>query len=280
MTALTIPDTTQLDTRASGIEAQAASLVVHNEATANDAAGMLGLVAAAKREVEQQRVDLVKPLNDHVKKINDKFRPLLARLEALDGLLRGKVSSWRRAEQEKVEAARREAEEARRKAEAEERARLEAVAQAEREQRETAERAERARRDAEEAQRRAAEAEGKKAKALAAKLAAEAAERQRVADEKARAAEAAKLAADAAQAQAEADAVFADAPAPVPVAPPKTIGGVTARRRWVFEVVEPLKVPRAFLRVEEKLIRAAVADGVREIAGVHIYETEDLAVHA
>ena len=43
-------------------------------------------------------------------------------------------------------------------------------------------------------------------------------------------------------------------------------------------VVDPMTVPREYLVVDEKAIRAAVRAGVREIAGVRIYEDVEMAV--
>lgn len=58
----------------------------------------------------------------------------------------------------------------------------------------------------------------------------------------------------------------------------KTDNGTTSlRMRWTFQVVDPAQIPRDFLAVDEKKIRAAVAQGAREIPGVSIYEEETLA---
>ena len=51
---------------------------------------------------------------------------------------------------------------------------------------------------------------------------------------------------------------------------------MTERERWVFSVEDPAQVPREYLCPDEKAIRAAVAAGVREIAGVAIYLEEGL----
>lgn len=50
------------------------------------------------------------------------------------------------------------------------------------------------------------------------------------------------------------------------------------RRRWVFEIENADSVPRGFLMVDEKKIRAAIADGVREIPGVRIFEETSVAI--
>ncbi len=43
-------------------------------------------------------------------------------------------------------------------------------------------------------------------------------------------------------------------------------------KTWTFKVVDPAQVPREFLTVDESAIRRAVKDGMRNIAGVEIYE--------
>lgn len=58
----------------------------------------------------------------------------------------------------------------------------------------------------------------------------------------------------------------------------KTDSGTTwTRPVWTFKVADPQLVPREFLCVDEKAIRAAIAKGVRDIAGVTIWQDEQLA---
>jgi hypothetical protein len=68
----------------------------------------------------------------------------------------------------------------------------------------------------------------------------------------------------------------------VPRAMPTTVktqaATTTTRKRWTFEVVAPDLVPPSYCTPDEKKIRAAVADGVREIPGVNVFETEELSV--
>lgn len=47
---------------------------------------------------------------------------------------------------------------------------------------------------------------------------------------------------------------------------------------WKFEVTDPAAVPREFLCVDEKLIRAAVNGGARDIPGVRIYDDVQVTV--
>jgi hypothetical protein len=53
-------------------------------------------------------------------------------------------------------------------------------------------------------------------------------------------------------------------------------GTVAAREVWRFEVVDAAQVPRSFCIPDERAIRAAVAAGVRQIAGVNIFQEEAL----
>lgn len=75
-------------------------------------------------------------------------------------------------------------------------------------------------------------------------------------------------------------------PIPIPVMPKQektfesTIAKATARTIWDFEIVDESKIPREFLMVNEKAIRAAIKAGVRNIPGVRIFQREELAVRA
>lgn len=79
-------------------------------------------------------------------------------------------------------------------------------------------------------------------------------------------------------------------PAPPPIvmptieAAPKTIqadmGTATTKTVWDFQIVDESQIPREYMVVDEKKIRAVVKAGVREIPGVKIYQTEQLAIRA
>ena len=53
------------------------------------------------------------------------------------------------------------------------------------------------------------------------------------------------------------------------------VAGVQLRKRWLFEVTDPDKVPREFLMVDERLIRAEVnaQEAAAKIPGVRIWST-------
>lgn len=85
----------------------------------------------------------------------------------------------------------------------------------------------------------------------------------------------------AAQAQAEAAGEALD-DRDLPVVPekemPKAEGTkITFKKIWSFRVTNPLSVPRKYLIVDDTAIRRAVAESVREIPGVEIYQEEVMA---
>lgn len=44
------------------------------------------------------------------------------------------------------------------------------------------------------------------------------------------------------------------------------------RKEWIFEITDPKKIPREYMKVDEQAIRKAVKAGIREIVGVRIYQ--------
>jgi hypothetical protein len=87
-----------------------------------------------------------------------------------------------------------------------------------------------------------------------------------------------KKAEDEAKKSADEGAPYVPVALAVPVTPevPKVTrtaeGSASQRKDWTFKVLDPDKVPRDYMVVDEKLIRKAVKGGVREIPGVEIYE--------
>ena len=53
---------------------------------------------------------------------------------------------------------------------------------------------------------------------------------------------------------------------------------VASRKRWTFRIADIKKVPREYMEVNEKVVRAAISSGLRTISGIEIYEEEGLAV--
>jgi cell fate (sporulation/competence/biofilm development) regulator YlbF (YheA/YmcA/DUF963 family) len=97
-----------------------------------------------------------------------------------------------------------------------------------------------------------------------------------------------KQEAEAKRAAARAEKKGVAAPPPPPPAivqtPEKTTrtdaGSASVRKVWRFEVIDESQVPREYLVVDEKKIRAVVKAGVRSIPGVRIYEDVDVAVRS
>lgn len=105
---------------------------------------------------------------------------------------------------------------------------------------------------------------------------------------------AAKAAAEAENERLRKEAEAFDEPAPVAVAPayvpPVAVKDVarvvsigtgnkaSASVRWEHRVVDPDKVPRQYLMVNDAAIKAAVKGGVRKIEGVEIFEAAKTAI--
>ncbi len=134
---------------------------------------------------------------------------------------------------------------------------------------------------------------------------AQAVEDRRIRTEQARlAAEEERVRAEQARLEAEAEAANAPPPpplppppptppvapapvpmrAPIPAAPEKTTRSVlattTIKKVWQYEITDADAVPREYLAVNEKKIAGVVRAGLRSIAGVRIFEAEQLAVRS
>lgn len=98
---------------ARGLVDNARDLVIVDEDSALVATRMLVSATGAKRKLEEQRIFLVKPLNDHVKDINTLFKEWIKPLDNADSILRRKLlefSQEQRRVYEKAEAERLEQE--------------------------------------------------------------------------------------------------------------------------------------------------------------------------
>ena len=118
------PEAEAMQQEATGIEASAQDLAVTDEQSLAVAGDMLGYVAGVRKRIEALRTSLVKPLNDHVRRINDLFKGYSAPLDRADAALRAKITAYH-AEQERL---RREEAERLRKLAEKEQARLERAA--------------------------------------------------------------------------------------------------------------------------------------------------------
>lgn len=213
-------------------------------------------ITGKRKQIEEMRLSLTRPLDESKKRIMDLFRAPTERLEQAEKLLRNGVLTYQQAEREKVEKARREAE-----------AKLAAErAEAERAQRE----AERAEREAREAALHGATVE------------------ERVA-----AVEAANQAAAAREEAAEKLELAAVAPMPVIAAAPKA-DGVSTRQTWKAQVTDfralVLAAAERAQRGDETLLAfltpdikalAGAARSMRNklsVPGVRVYAEESLSV--
>lgn len=64
---------------------------------------LLSDIVKIKRGAEERRQFFVKPLNDHVKAINDFFKNLLAPVEKADQIIRSKILNYRQREMKRIE---------------------------------------------------------------------------------------------------------------------------------------------------------------------------------
>jgi hypothetical protein len=77
------------------------------------------------------------------------------------------------------------------------------------------------------------------------------------------------------------DFVTPEPPKPVqPAEPAKTVrtgkGKATAAKKWVHSIIDSALVPREYLTVDEKAVKEAIKNGIREIPGIQIYQDEDI----
>lgn len=285
------------------IAQQAAEVQVRTGAEAQAAADLLTTFATDRRSIEEARTFIVKPLNEHVKAINARFKPHAEALAAAERVVKDKVLGFQAEEERRAreEQARLDAERAARERAAEdERRRVEAEARAEREAaaREAA-KAEAEAREADRLRREQLDADAQARRTRIAKLDDEPLRRiaeggssdapmaQEELAQRQRAREAQERAAAARQAEDEArqrEEAAREAPAEeIPQTVAQTSGplaGLMGRKRWVAEVVDESRVPRKYLVVDQRLINAAVRDGVREIAGVKIEQRGELATRS
>ncbi len=261
----TMEITNEVDAKAAEVEAQVAAataqaeaIQVRDQAEADVAAELLREIKRRSKAAEAERVELTKPLLDTKKKIDQRFREAMAPFDAADKIVREKLTAYT-AEQERI----RREEEARLERERQERERKAREAREAQEAEERRKR-EQAQKEAREAEEEIAKAQDDEDRAAAEALAEEA---RRRADE-----------------AAVAESAIASLPdvnlpsAVVPVAPKPA--GISTRKDWKTKVLDPARVPREYLVVDEGAIRRAVRDGIREIPGVEIKQVDEMAVRA
>ena len=234
-----------------GFAESASAIEIADAESQNTAVEMAGQAKRLGKLIDKARTDFVAAPNDYVKQVNGLAKGITAKLDAIENGIKRKISTY----QAEVERKRIAAEAAARKA-------------------------------AIEAQRLIDE-EARLAREASDRAAAEAA---RIADEAAKAgsadalrlAEVAAAEAAKAQVQAELPTVQVEAPfIPQATGPVRTADGTASVKKvWKFAVTDAQAVPREYMVVDERAIRQAVAQGVRTIAGVNIFEDSQVAIRA
>lgn len=259
----------------------AVALQIDSPAALDVAGDELRRLVQRKKEIEELRMSLTRPIDEAKKRIMDLFRVPTERLSEAEGLLRKGIVTYQQAEREKAEKTRREAE---------------AAARAERE------RLERERQAAEAEERRIRE---EQAKAERERLAA--IERERAAGNEAAAKEAERIAreeaaaasAAAAEARAKAEAAqteleIAEVAPVLPMIAPTKADGISSRQNWKAECHDLQALVSAaaaaaargdttllgYLEPNTKALGqvAKALKGAARIPGVRIYAEESLAV--
>ncbi len=60
--------------------------------------------------------------------------------------------------------------------------------------------------------------------------------------------------------------------------PENKIGNTQTRKVWTFKIVDPAKVPDLYKVINQVAVREAIRNGMREIAGLEIYQEEQLSI--
>ena len=96
------PKLTKLSGDVAYFTTEVGKLVVTGDNLAQ-ATELLGLMKAALAEIEEQRVWLTRPLNEHVKSINARARAIAEPIQVADQILRAKMTNFHVAERKRVE---------------------------------------------------------------------------------------------------------------------------------------------------------------------------------
>lgn len=84
------------------LEKEADGIEVKTKEQAEQAAEILTRASGYKKRGEAIRLFFTKPLNDQVKRINERFNPAKKRLEEVEATVTGKIRTYREAEAEKI----------------------------------------------------------------------------------------------------------------------------------------------------------------------------------
>jgi chromosome segregation ATPase len=215
-------------------------IVVKDPATMAEATELGQSLKGAINKLETMRKDAVAPLNQQVKEINGKIKFFVEPLESLRETLNRKMITHQQAEMRREELIREEAERKRQ----EEFDRIEAERLA--------------------AEEKIAAAQRKLEQENLTQKQAEAA--QRKIDQQQKELE------DLKEQEVEQEiAVAMIEPVKKTV---RTASGAkaTLRMRWTWEVVDAAKVPRDYLCVDERSVKEAISQGVRDIPGIRVFQ--------
>lgn len=241
-------DEAKIKTTTSALVATARATVIVDPQTHEIAIKALRALNEEIKAVEADKEKIWRPLKTVADEISKRYKAILDPLEAVKGELNKKLLAWdeqqRRIAWEKSEAERKEREEA-------------ALKEAARQEEERIAQEAAIRKSAEETAARLA-AEGKTEEAAQVTAQTEAVIKEIAADT-----------------QAQTFGMM-DETAKVGITHQATTrvdgGMVTVQQRWTHEVTDISKVPTAYLVLNDAAVTKAIREGVREIAGVRIYQ--------
>jgi len=263
--------------------AKSKALVIVKTEDTQIARSLLKDCQKAEKELEEKRIEIVRPLNDFVSEVNTLFKETkLPILTAKNGIQEKIVKHTQEQERiRKEEEAKRFAEEQARLKKLEEerleRERIEAQKRAE-EQAKLREEQERLRKLEEE--RIAKEIEAKKANEEAQRKIREEAEKQRlerekIENERLEIERQKREAAEERRRLEEEKRIMEEKriaeEAEKKKAEEMRIKGIV--KKWAWEIVDEQKIPRAFCSSDSKKINEAIKSGIREIDGIRIFES-------
>ncbi len=236
--------------RANNLIEAAGRAEITDQDTYEKGTDLIKLIGVAFNKAEDERKGWVKPLNDHVSRINGEFKKITVPLKTAKDAVT-KLCTTYALEQQRIRD-----EEALKQAQEEERI-----------QKEAKEAEDAAERQRQEAVDKLAEAESSDDKEAVAEAAQELEQANSIAETASELSEQADhqlestLNRDNTQKVARGD-----------------LATGSIRKTWKFEVKDISKVPPEYLEVVSKLVNQAIRDGVREIDGLYIYQDSSLTV--
>lgn len=96
-------ETSEISFKALSILKDAENLEIQDKFGVEYGTALLADIARIKKGAEDRRNFFVRPLNQHVKMINDLFKRILAPIEKADQILRSKIMAHRQQEQQRIQ---------------------------------------------------------------------------------------------------------------------------------------------------------------------------------